>query len=105
MVKQTVLPMSGIFSSQRFGKPQIFAAALLLVFVGQCAWLTAHEYLSATGAEELARIEEGLTQWHGRGIAGTPTIRIAPAAAPVENESYDPQVSRLWSLIAAAPLA
>jgi hypothetical protein len=105
MVKQTVLPMSGIFSSQRFGKPQIFAAALLLVFVGQCAWLIAHEYLNATGEDELARIEEGLTQWHGRGIAGTPTIRISLAPAPEENELYDPHHSPLWSLIAAAPLA
>src|SRR3954462_13913255 len=105
MVKQTVLPMSGIFSSQRFGKPQIFAAALLLVFVGQCAWLIAHEYLNATGEDELARIEEGLTQWHGRGIAETPTIRIPLAPAPVENELYDPHHSPLWSLIAAAPLA
>ena len=74
MVKQTVLPMSGIFSSQRFGKPQIFAAALLLVFVGECAWLVAHEYPNATGEDELARVEEGLAQWHGLGIAGTPSI-------------------------------
>jgi hypothetical protein len=105
MVKQTVLPMSGVFSSQRFGKPQIFAAALLLVFVGQCAWLIAHEYPNTTGEGELARIEEGLAQWHGRGIAGTPTIRTPLASASVENELYDSHHSPLWSLIAAAPLA
>jgi hypothetical protein len=104
MVKQTVLPMSGIFSSQRFGRPQIVAAALLLVFIGECAWLVAHEYPNATGQDELARIEEGLGQWRGLGVAGTPSIRmpLAPAAGP--TDLYDPHHSPLWSLIAAAPL-
>ncbi len=105
MVKQTVLHMFGIFSSPRFGKPQIFAAALLLVFVGECAWLVAHEYPNATGQGELARIEEGLAQLHGLGIAGTPTIRTPLGPGAGASELYDPYHSPLWSLIAAAPLA
>lgn len=96
--------MSGIFSSQRFGKPQIFAAALLLVFLGECAWLVAHEYPNAKGEDELARIEEGVAQWHGVGVAGTPTIRTPLGPATGANELYDPHHSPLWSLIAAAPL-
>jgi hypothetical protein len=104
MVKQTVLPMSGIFSSQRFGRPQILAAALLLVFIGECAWLVAHEYPNATGQDELARIEEGLAQWHAVGIAGTPTIRTALGTAAGETELYDSHHSPLWSLVSAAPL-
>jgi hypothetical protein len=104
MVKQTVLPMSGIFSSQRFGKPQIFAAALLLVFVGECTWLVAHEYPNATGEDELARIEEGLAQWRGLGVAGMPTIRTSLGSIAGASQLYDPHHSPLWSLIAAAPL-
>ena len=104
MVKQSVLPMSAIFSSQRFGRPQIFAAALLLIFVGECAWLVAHEYPNATGQDELARVEEGLAQWHGIGVAGTPTIRAPLGPAAGGSELYDPHHSPLWSLIAAAPL-
>ena len=96
--------MSAIFSSKRFGKPQILAAALLLVFIGECAWLVAHEYPNATRQDELARIEEGLGQWRGLGIAGTPTIRISLTPASGGNELYDPHHSPLWSLIAAAPL-
>ncbi len=96
--------MSAIFSSQRFGKPQIFAAALLLVFLGECAWLVAHEYPNATGEDELARIEEGLAQWHGLGVAGTPTIRTPLGPAAGAGELYDSHHSPLWSLIAAAPL-
>lgn len=80
------------------------AAALLLVFIGECAWLVAHEYPNATRQDELARIEEGLGQWRGLGIAGTPTIRISLTPANGGNELYDPHHSPLWSLIAAAPL-
>ena len=79
------------------------AAALLLLFVGECAWLVAHEYPNATGQDELARIEEGLAQWHGLGVAGTPGIRTPLGAAPGSNDLYDPHHSPLWSLIAAAP--
>jgi hypothetical protein len=104
MVKQTVLPMSGIFSSQRFGKPQIFAAALLLVFIGECAWLVAHEYPNATGEDELARLDEGLAQWRGLGVAGTPTIRTSLGSVAGASQLYDPHHSPLWALIAAAPL-
>ncbi|MGH9515713.1 MAG: hypothetical protein ACRD3P_08560 [Terriglobales bacterium] len=97
--------MAAIFSSQRFGRPQIVAAVLLLVFIGECAWLVAHEYPNATGQGELARIEEGLGQWRGLGIAGTPTSRAPLGAAADANELYDPHHSPLWSLISAAPLA
>jgi hypothetical protein len=97
--------MSAIFSSQRFGRPQLVAAALLLVFVGECAWLVAHEYPNATGQDELARIEEGLAQWHGIGVAGTPTVRISLGPAIGASQLDDPHHSPLWSLIAAAPLA
>src|SRR5207248_1123539 len=105
MVKQTVLTMSGIFLSERFGRPQIVAAALLLVFVGECAWLLAHEYPKSTTEDEVVRIEEGLAQWHGLGIADTRSIHAAPIGFALEaNELYDPHHSPLWSLIAAAPL-
>ena len=98
--------MSGIFSSQRFGRPQIFAAALLLVFVGECAWLVGHEYRNSTGEDELVRIEEGLAQWHGQGIAGTPSVRATPlGTASPANDLYDPHHSPLWYLIAASPVA
>lgn len=97
--------MAGIFSSQRFGRPQLVAATLLLIFVGECAWLVAHEYPTAAGAEEFVRLEEGLAQWHGQGIAGTPHVRVAPPRpAAAANELYDSHHSPLWYLIASAPL-
>lgn len=101
--------MGTIFSTQRFGRPQLLAGLLLLVFVGECAWLVAHEYpaaiLTSTSEDELARIEEGLAQWHGQGIAGATSVRIAPLErALAAGDSYDPHHSPLWYLIASAPV-
>jgi hypothetical protein len=97
--------MGGFFSRERFGTPQIFAGILLLIFVAQCAWLVAHEYGAVgTTEDEFVRIEEGLGQWRGLGIAGTPSIKspLEPASA---DSLYDSNHSSLWYLIAAAPIA
>jgi hypothetical protein len=109
MVKQSVSSMGTIFSSERFGRPQLLAGLLLLVFVGECAWLIAHEYPGAfstsTSEGEFARIEEGLAQWHGHVIAGTPSVRTAtlePASA--DSDRYDSYHSPLWYLTASAPV-
>src|SRR5512140_722390 len=34
--------MSGFFNRERFGAPQLIAAILLLLFLGQCGWFIAH---------------------------------------------------------------
>jgi hypothetical protein len=106
MVKQSVLSMGGIFSSQRFGRPQLLAGLLLLVFVGECAWLVSHEYRSAVSDDEFDRIAEGASQWHGHGVAGTPTIPNLPTELVEERGgNFEPYHSPLWYLIASAPVA
>jgi hypothetical protein len=104
MVKQSVSSMVTIFSSQRFGRPQLLAGLLLLVFVGECAWLVAHEDPNSTGEDEIARIEGGLVQWHGQGIAGTPSVPNPQDPASTSGKGYDPRHSPLWYLIASAPI-
>lgn len=97
--------MGAFFSRERFGTPQILAGILLLIFVGECAWLVAHEYGSiATTEDEFVRIEEGLGQWRGMGLAGTPAIK-SPLKPGSANDLYDSNHSPLWYLIAAAPVA
>jgi len=97
--------MRGIFSSPRFGRPQLLAGLLLFVFMGECAWLVAHEYPNSAGEDEFARIEEGLAQWHGQGVAGTPSIRtVLPEPASAAGNRYDSYHSPLWYLIASAPV-
>jgi hypothetical protein len=101
--------MGAIFSRERFGRPQITAGLMLLVFMGECAWLIAHEYHSAFGTseDEFVRIEEGLAQYYGRGIAGTPSVRspLDPTRINTKDDLYDHEHSPLWYLIASAPVA
>jgi hypothetical protein len=106
MVKQSVLLMSGILIRERFGTPQILAGILLLIFVGECVWLVAHESPGMVSAEEYSRVQEGVAQWRGKFIAGT----AAPSPQATEairfrGDAYDPEHSPLWYLIETAPLA
>lgn len=98
--------MSGFFTRERFGKPQVLAGLLLLVFLAECGWLVAHENASVVSAEELNRVQEGDAQWHGKFIAGTPLgPQAAAEAVRVRGNVYDPEHSPLWYLIEAGPLA
>src|SRR5271165_5614928 len=104
--------MGGFFTRERFGQPQLRAAVLLLVFLGQCLWLVPHGFQAADGGElELARIQQGLGQWHGKGIAGTPFCAADEKPLPLEGTgelgnsgAYDRYHSPLWYLTASAPL-
>jgi hypothetical protein len=99
--------MRTFFSRERFGKPQVLAGMLLLIFVAECAWLLAHSAANMESAEEVVRVHEGLEQWHGHGVAGTPAMQpdAAPEWAGLGNNEYDPDHSPLWYLIGAAPVA
>jgi len=99
--------MRTFFSRERFGKPQVLAGLLLLVFVAECAWLLAHSAPNMESAEEVVRVHEGLEQWHGHGVAGTPAMQpdAAPEWAALRSNEYDPDHSPLWYLIGAAPVA
>jgi hypothetical protein len=112
MVKQSVFPMDKIFTSDRFGSPQVFAGILLLIFIAECAWLMGHENTSVLYANEsdLSRIAEGMAQWRGRGIAGTPSMQhhLDPATiggTGYNERQYDEHHSPLWYLIASAPVS
>jgi 4-amino-4-deoxy-L-arabinose transferase-like glycosyltransferase len=106
MVKQSVLLMGNFFTSERFGRPQILAGMLLLVFLAECGWLIAHEFPAAVSAEEYSRVQEGLAQWHGKFVAGTPVgPEEASAAIRMRGNAYDSEHSPLWYLIDSVPLA
>lgn len=102
--------MTKFFSHERFGQPQIWAALLLLAFVGQCCWLLVRGARPLdVDSSELFRVEEGLAQWRRERIAGTPSMeRLEAATSPTpeieQNDGYDPDHSPLWYLIASAGL-
>lgn len=99
------------FTRERFGTPQFAALALLVVFLAQCLWLI-HLLLRATPEEpgtNLVVIAEGLREWHGRGIAGTPFGRRDTDARLWQetqlgfHSEFDRNHSPLYYVIAAAP--
>lgn len=97
--------MTSLFNRERFGTPQIIAGCMLLIFVAECAWLTTHTAPNLVSPEEFVRVQQGLDQWRGHGIAGTPSVPIeAPPQFPPQSE-YDPDHSPLWYLTGAAPVA
>ncbi|MBV9180304.1 MAG: hypothetical protein JO356_03260 [Acidobacteria bacterium] len=100
--------MSRLFplSGDRLGRPQLWAGALLLAFLGECVWLLAHAPVASLSPGDLIRIEEGLKQWRGQKIAG---IGIA---FEVGTDSLDPAIevnprehSPLWYLAESVLLA
>src|SRR5713226_6126059 len=106
--------MGGFFTRERFGRPQVLAGLLLLLFVAQCLWLMNRGLRLRPDSGEVLRIRQGLGQWHGERIAGTLSRARREAwenlppgwAQPgwIQNDGYDSNHSALWYLIASAPL-
>jgi hypothetical protein len=106
--------------SEAFRAPQFAAAALLLVYLLQCVWLVRVQTLHASvpdsdqHSDEALRIYQGLEQWKGGAIAGTPESLRSEAATGVPSagraghlrvrDGYDQDRSPLYYLVAAAPL-
>jgi hypothetical protein len=102
-------------ASHRVGSPQFLAAALLLVYLLQCGWLihvqTTHSLLP--DPDHALCIYQGLDQWKGGAIAGTPESQRAEAATGLPSagraghlrvrDGYDVDRSPLYYLTAAAP--
>jgi hypothetical protein len=110
--------MVRFFSPERFGRPQMLAAFLLLVFLAQCLWLVGKGVRSGTlDLVEVERVEQGTELWH-TGLLGHDTnLRMAPEVVQPYLENKGPRMSidvwpandanhsPLWYLIASAPLA
>lgn len=98
------------------GGPQFIAAALLLVYLLQCAWLIRVETLhgSLPDSDHALCIYYGLQQWKGGPVAGTPESLRSESATGVPSagrlghlrvrDGYDQDRSPLYYLIAAAPM-
>ena len=105
-----------IFHSDSFRAPQFAAGTLLLVYLLQCVWLVRVQTLHAPvpNSDQGLRIYQGLQQWKGGGIAGTPESLRAEAATGLPSagrsghlrvrDGYDQDRSPLYYLVAAAPL-
>jgi 4-amino-4-deoxy-L-arabinose transferase-like glycosyltransferase len=102
--------MAKFLTRERFGRPQVLAGFLLLGFLAQCGWLLARGTPPMEmESSQLFRIVEGLQQWSGDSIAGTPSVERINAGTPTppevdQNDGFDPNHSPLWYLIASLPM-
>src|ERR1700676_1253935 len=102
--------MGKFLTRERFGRPQVLAGFLLLAFLAQCGCLLA----SGTQpleieSSQLFRVVEGLQEWNGASVAGTPSVERMEAGTPTppeidRNDGFDPNHSPLWYLLASVPL-
>jgi Dolichyl-phosphate-mannose-protein mannosyltransferase len=107
--------MGRFVTRERFGRPQVLASLLLLVFLAQCGWLVMRGTPdSGFDPVQLNRLARGLALWRslssGSASAsppvpdedGTSTERkVQPSLA---GGGFDANHSPLWYLIASAPL-
>jgi len=102
--------MGSFFTRERFGRPQVLAGFLLLAFLAQCAWLLVRGTQPLdVDSDEIFRVQEGLLQWRGQSVAGTPSdsrleVGVSPPPEVEQNAGYDPNHSALSYLVASAPL-
>jgi hypothetical protein len=107
--------MVRFFTRERFGRPQVLAGCLLLMFLAQCLWLVGKGARPGTiDLSEIYRLERGAALWQGGGPGPDANVPLpAPGlknetepspAVVLENGGYDAHHSPLWYLIAAAPL-
>jgi hypothetical protein len=89
--------MGRLFTRERFGRPQVLASLLLLVFLAQCSWLVVR---GAPGSSldlvELNRLARGMMMWKNRNPVA--------ASEPPSDGAFDANHSPLWYLIESAPL-
>src|SRR6202163_1374492 len=102
--------------SDAFRAPQFAAAALLLLYLLQCVWLLRVQTLHAStpDSDQALRVYQGLEQWKGGAIAGTPESLRSEAATGLPSagraghlrvrDGYDQDRSPLYYRVAAAPL-
>src|SRR5215475_3480782 len=87
--------MSTLFRESRFGKPQLAAGVLLVIFLGECVWLIAHHRPSASAMD-----------WQGPRIAGlSMASRASTEWLNSPLETYDREHSPLWYMLGSALVA
>lgn len=108
--------MNRFLNADGFRTPQFIAAGLLLLYLLQCVWLLRVQALhaSAPDSDRALCVYQGLEQWKGGPIAGTPqslkaeAVTGLPSAGRAGNlrvrDGFDQDRSPLYYLVAAAPL-
>lgn len=92
--------MTPFFTRERFGRPQLYAALLLLAFAAQCLWVM---WKAPLQPQEIEYISQGLVQWRESNVEGSspPLIALIAsagiAALPRLDQNLAGPVPRLLS--------
>jgi hypothetical protein len=83
--------MAAFFTRERFGRPQLYASLLLLIFAAQCLWII---WLLLPRQGEIDKLRRGLAQWrHGEVAVGpeSPLVALTASAAvaPFHDSTAD----------------
>ena len=79
--------MLRFFTRQRFGRPQVLAACLLLAFLAQCLWLVSEGARPETvDLAEIYRLEQGTALWTGAGSAIDANLRAVAGLQKFDRE-------------------
>jgi hypothetical protein len=90
--------MTPFFTRERFGRPQLYAALLLLAFAAQCLWVM---WRTPLGPHEIEHISQGLAQWREGVVSSSqpPLIALIAsagiAALPGVDQHLDGRLPRL----------
>lgn len=91
--------MAAFFTRERFGRPQVYAGLLLLLFVAQCLWVM---WQTPFREGEIYEISRGLAQWQHGDIARAPhSPLIALLASAGLSVLPDPNLSSTLVMLAA----
>ena len=105
-----------IFNSDAFRAPQFAAGTLLLIYLLQCIWLVHVQTMQASvpDSDQALRTYQGLQQWKGGALAGTPESLRSEAATGVPSagraghlrvrDGFDEDRSPLYYIVPAIPL-
>lgn len=103
MLKQRFMLMSRFFTRERFGHPQLIAGLLLVVFLGQCVWLTARAADNPKSDPSEHRIFQGLQFWRGQHATAQGSARSYGERDDISQTSPNAYYSAMYYLIAAGP--
>lgn len=88
--------MTPFFTRERFGRPQLYAALLLLAFAAQCLWVM---WKLPLQPHEIEHISQGLAQWQKGQVGGasSPLVGLLASGgiAALPDQDLDGRVPRL----------
>src|SRR5262245_8682749 len=93
--------MAAFFTRERFGRPQVYAGLLLLLFIALCLWVM---FRTPFGEDEVSEISRGLVQWQHSEVSKqphSPLIALLASAGIATLRGADPALTGILPMLLA----